>query len=120
MPHNRLASLPKALPDEDLHALGLIVSYWSLAESSLETLLMTMASVDQQQWVVFVAERNISFSKKTRAGKRLLKATSAATPEFLSIGTDLMIVGNQLALNRKVMTHWVGSREPGSETIRFF
>ena len=120
---SRLPHLPRvSLSDEDLKALGLVVSYWSLAESELEQVLLILAASDPAQFKLFQTQRLVSFSKKTQAGKKLLRAVCVLYPQHLDVGLKLLSVGKALAGRRKITTHWTASRGHDGRsdtTIRF-
>ncbi len=110
MPH-RLSSLPKpSLEDDDPKALGLVLTYWAYAESSLESVMVSLAGSDATIWHEFKKQRLVSVSKKIEECKRLLKITCATTlPDYLKIGTALMTAGKLLSNRRKIVTHWNAS-----------
>ncbi len=99
MAHRTLDNPPHAnLTDDDLRALGAIVSYWALAEFSLEAdvnMLISTPGVDTMQ---FAQTRWISITRKLYVFKKLLRLTCLSDPDALSIGLRLATVGKEYML----------------------
>ena len=109
------------LTDEDLKLLGVIGSYWALAEHSLEhDLELIMGdSKHQAEIAPFAAQKLVSFSKKVDAFKKLLRITCQEYPDTLEIGRALMMAGTLISQKRKKLTHWIALRAgPEPDMIR--
>jgi hypothetical protein len=99
------------LTDDDLLALGAIVSYWSFAEMSFEWIISLLISAGRPTTDPYAKERQISFKKKAVVYKKLLQITCGDKhPNHLEVGLALSSVGKSLADRRKIAVHWRSSR----------
>lgn len=115
-----LSSLPRAnLTDDDLRALGAIVSYWSLAEHQLERIIWHLIAAPGFDTADFAKIRLISATRKIDTLKKLLRLTCSAYPDTLAIGLSLATTGKHLANRRKVVMHWPASRNGVKPQIKF-
>ena len=118
-----LTNLPRAnLTDDDLQALGAIVSYWSLAELSLDMTMILLMNDPQhkQEASKLEAKRTGPFVDKIKAFKKLLRLTCQDHEKMLDMGLSLAKTGKLLSKKRKVAMHWPASRSgTASDIVRF-
>ncbi len=109
------------LTDEDLRGLGAIAAHWALAEHFTNSLLSSLSSCRDGQASQLAPEEIISFERKTRTLKKLLRSVCANFPTHREIGLALVTAGKELANERNIVAHWVSSRSGSANapTIQF-
>lgn len=101
------------LTDDDLRGLGAIAAHWALAEHFANDLLSTLHGCPEASSLQVPPEEAISFERKTRTLKKLLRLTCAQFPRHMETGLALVTAGKELANERKIIAHWVASRSGG-------
>jgi hypothetical protein len=110
------------LTDDEKKAFGEIVSYWSLAELSLDIVLLVLAlhPVHKRETAKWARKRTGPFKDKVKAFKKLLRITCEQRPEIVELGLDLARTGKALSKRGGEAMHWPASRsDPAADDLSF-